>query len=113
MSDIITTSANSDRIDSFYLESQPQDSNIYGYCLEDLQKIIQPTFRSKQGVCEVYVNSLWVEKECDPEVRMSTTLWHHRPDGVYEQEKFVPPMVQNELTIETEKEVKAMKKRRV
>ena len=64
------------------------------------------TFRSKQGVCEVYVNSLWVEKECDPEVRMSTTLWHHRPDGVYENEKFVPPMVQNELTIETEKEVK-------
>ena len=48
MSDIITTSANSDRIDSFYLESQPQDSNIYGYCLEDLQKIIQPTFRTKQ-----------------------------------------------------------------
>lgn len=64
------------------------------------------TFRSKQGVCEVYVSNLWVEKECDPEVRMSTTLWHHRPDGVYENEKFVPPMVQNELTIETEKEVK-------
>lgn len=64
------------------------------------------TFHSKQGVCEIYVSNLWVEKECSPEVRMSTTLWHHRPDGVYENEKFVPPMAQNELTIETEKEVK-------
>lgn len=64
------------------------------------------TFRSKQGICEICINNLWVEEECDPEVRMSTTLWHHRPDGVYENEKFVPPMEQNELTIETEKEVK-------
>lgn len=64
------------------------------------------TFHSKQGVCEIYVDNLWVEEERDPEVRMSTALWHHRPDGVYENEKFVPPMEQNKLTIETEKEVK-------
>lgn len=60
------------------------------------------TFRSKQGVCEIYVDNLWVEEERVPEIKMGCVVRHQRPDGVYENEKFVPPMVQNELTIETE-----------
>ena len=64
------------------------------------------TFHSKQGVCEIYVDYLWVEDERDPEVRMGSTLWHQRPDGIYENEMFLPSLENNKLTIETEKEVK-------
>lgn len=64
------------------------------------------TFHSKQGVCEIYVDNLWVEEERDPEVRMGSTIWHQRPDGVYENEMFLPSLENNKLTIETEKEVK-------
>lgn len=64
------------------------------------------TLHSKQGVCEIYVDNLWVEEERDPEVKMGSTLWHQRLDGIYENELFLPPLENNELTIEIEKEVK-------
>lgn len=64
------------------------------------------TFHSKQGVCEIYIDNLWVEEERDPEIRMGSTIWHHRPDGVYENEMFLLSLENYELTIETEKEVK-------
>lgn len=58
------------------------------------------TFHSKQGVCEIYVDNLWVEEERDPEVRMGSTLWHHKPDGIYENEVFLPSLENNELSVE-------------
>ena len=64
------------------------------------------TFRSKQGVCEVYISNLWVGKECDPEVRMRSTVWHQRPNSVHENEKFLPSWKNDELTIEIEKQAK-------
>ena len=64
------------------------------------------TFHSKQGVCEIYIGNLWVEEERNLEVRMGSTVWHQRPSDIYENEIFLPPLENDELTIEIEKEVK-------